>query len=164
MLFTSYLYWSMVPKAPISFLLLPKRTRIGVLRVGSVLAPTRRGAQGRSGHAAGRLPGSGGSAPPAATSSDPAADSSARWSVSPAAPVVGPLSRPSTSAGPGPQLAERARRAIPDPQHGLASMQRDLPHGCGEVLRSLRINERLHPAEVCGTSHVRRAVHRGQVH
>ena len=64
---------------------------------------------------------------------------------------------------PGPQLAERARRAKPDPQHGLAGIQRELLHGW-VVLGSLRVNERLHPAEVCGTSHVRRAVHRGQVH
>jgi hypothetical protein len=43
-------------------------------------------------------------------------------------------------------------------------MQRDLLHGCGVVLGTLRASERLHPAEVCGTRQVRRAVHRGQVH
>src|SRR6185437_3073289 len=65
---------------------------------------------------------------------------------------------------PGSRLAERARRAIPDPQYGLASTQRDLLHGCGEVLGSLLAKERFHPAEVFATSHVRRTVHRRQVH
>src|SRR5947208_4400781 len=36
------------------------------------------------------------------------------------------------------QLAKGARRAKPDPQHGLASMQRDLLHGWA-VLGSLRV-------------------------
>jgi hypothetical protein len=39
-----------------SFLFLPKHTGIGVLQVGGVLALIGRGAQGRSGHAAGRCP------------------------------------------------------------------------------------------------------------
>src|SRR6266567_2405318 len=103
MLFTSYLCWSMVPSARYSFLFLPKRTRIGALRAGSVLAPTRRGAQGRSGHAAGHLPGSAGFALPTATD-DPAADSSVRWLVSPAAPAVGPLSWPGHQPVPGADL------------------------------------------------------------
>ena len=55
-LFTSYLCCSMVPKALDNFLFLPRCTRISGLRAGGVLAQTRRGAQGRSGHAAGRLP------------------------------------------------------------------------------------------------------------
>jgi hypothetical protein len=39
-----------------SFLFLPKHTGIGVLQAGGVLALIRRGAQGRSGHAAGLCP------------------------------------------------------------------------------------------------------------
>lgn len=85
---------------------------------------------------------------------------------------VGERSHAATSPGrgeslcnrPGSRLAKRARRAVPDPQHGLASTQRDLLQPCGEILGLLRVNERLHPAEVCGTSQVRRAVRRGQVH
>jgi hypothetical protein len=46
----------------------------------------------------------------------------------------------------------------------LASTQRDLLHPCGAVLGSLRVDERLYPAEVCGTCQVRRPVHRCQVH
>src|SRR5262249_18425413 len=38
--------------------------------------------------------------------------------------------RPSASTSPGSRLAKRARRTIPDPQHGLASAQRDLLAPC----------------------------------
>ena len=54
MLFTSYLCSSMVLNVGKSFLFLPKHTGISVLQVGGVLALMRRGAQGRSGHAARR--------------------------------------------------------------------------------------------------------------
>ena len=104
MLFTSYLRSSMVLKVGETFLFLPKHTGISVLQVGGVLALMRRGAQGRSGHAAGHLPGSAGFAPPTATD-DPAADSSVRWLVSPAAPALGPLSWPGHQPGPGPDLS-----------------------------------------------------------
>ena len=135
-----------------------------MLQAGSVLAPMRRGAQGRSGHAARRCP-----APPDLRHLRRLLATLARvivWLVSQpggADPRSAVLARPSAITRPGPQLAERARRAKPDPQHGLASIQRDLSHGW-VVLGSLCVDERLHPAEVCGTSHVRRAVHRGQVH
>src|SRR6185437_13708561 len=56
---------------------------------------------------------------------------------------------------PGSRLAKRARRAIPDSQHGLASTQRYRLQGGREVLGSLRAKERLHPAEVFAASHVR---------
>jgi hypothetical protein len=56
MLFTSYLRSSMVLKVGEIFLFLPKHTGISVLQVGGVLALMRRGAQGRSGHAARRCP------------------------------------------------------------------------------------------------------------
>ena len=102
-----------------------------MLQAGSVLAPMRRGAQGRSGHAARRCP-----APPdlrhlrrllATGANRSVAGQSARRRR----PSVRCPARPSAITRPGPQLAERARRAEPDPQHGLASIQRDLSHGWG---------------------------------
>jgi hypothetical protein len=97
----------------------------------------------------------------------PAASSRLRGGERKGAPATQPdaaRTRRIRTTRPGPQLAERARRAVPDPQHGLAGMQRDLSYGRGQVFGSLRVNERSHPAGVRGTSQVRRAVHRGQVH
>ena len=55
------------------------------------------------------------------------------------------MSRPSASTRPGPQLAERARRAKPDPQHGLASIQRDLSHGWVVWARCASMNVCIQP-------------------
>ena len=131
----------MVPNAGESFLFLPKRTRIDALRAGASLR--LRGGERKGAPATRPL-----TCPALRDLRHPQRPMTLRgqqwrWLVSPAAPAIGPLSWPGHQPGPGPdQLAERARRAKPDPQHGLASIQRDLLHGW-VVLGSLRVNERL---------------------
>src|SRR5215468_508825 len=74
------------------------------------------------------------------------------------------LRRHSAGVSAGSRSAEGARRAVLDPQHGFARRQRDLPGPRRAVLGSLRVDERLHPAEVCRAREVRCPVDRGQVH
>src|SRR5215475_9039129 len=61
------------------------------------------------------------------------------------------------------RLAEGARRAVLDPQHGLAGTQGDLALGRA-VLGSLRLDERLYPAEVGHAGEMRWGVGRCEVH
>ena len=108
-------------------------TQAGTLQAGGVLAQARRGAQGRSGHAAGRLPGSVGTP-----------HGSDRWSA-----------RRPEWRGRGSAVPAQRQSGLGAPYPILSTAWPVLSvTGCthaGRYWARLRVNERLHPAEVCGT-------------